>query len=326
MTVCLVTGGAGFIGSHLVEALVADGHQVRVLDNFSTGDLTNLAAVQDRIELITGDLCDLDVIMDAMQEVEVVFHHAALPSVHRSVIEPLATHHACASGTLHVLLAAREAHVRRVIYGGSCSAYGDTPPAPRGEHESVHPTSPLAVAKLTGEMYCGAFTAVYGLDTVRLRYFNVFGPRQICGDTYSAVVPLFVEALVAGKRPVIFGDGKQSRDFTYVDDVVQANLLAADAPRVSGRVYNIACGRSITLIDLVERINLLLGTEIRPIHTPSRPGDVRHSHADISRAQADLGYCPCTDLDHGLRRCIDYYRAQRRGPKHLRKTVCPSAN
>jgi UDP-glucose 4-epimerase len=326
MAVCLVTGGAGFIGSHLVEALVAEGHQVRVLDNFSTGDRANLASVQDKIELLTGDLLDLDIVQDAMNDVEVVFHHAALPSVHRSVVDPLATHQACANGTLHVLLAAREARVRRVIYGGSCSAYGDTHAVPHGEHGALHPVSPLAVAKLTGEMYCGAFTAVYGLDTVRLRYFNVFGPRQPCGHPYSAVIPHFLEAMVAGKRPVIHGDGKQSRDFTYVDDVVQANLLAADAPRVSGRVYNIGCGRSITLLDLIERINTLLHTEVRPIHTPSRPGDVRHSHADISRAQADLGFCPCTDLDHGLRRCIEFYNAQRRGPKHLRKTVCPLNN
>ena len=321
MTLCLVTGGGGFIGSHLVDALVAHGHQVRVLDNFSTGNLGNLAQVQDEIQVINGDLADLETVRTAAKDVELVFHQATLPSVSRSIVDPLTTHQVCANGTLHVLLSAREARVRRLIYGGSASAYGDAGPLPQRESEPLQPLSPYAVAKLAGEYYCAAFSYAYGMETVRLRYFNVFGPRQFCGSPYSAVVPLFLQAMLAGRRPVIHGDGAQSRDFTYVDDVVQANLLAANAPRASGKVYNIGSGRRTTLVELVDRINAILGTEIKPIHTTLRVGDIRHSLADISRAQADLGFCPCTDLGQCLRSCIDYYAAKRKGPKHVQRTV-----
>jgi UDP-glucose 4-epimerase len=310
MALCLVTGGAGFIGSHLVDALLARGFRVRVLDNFSTGRLANLAAVQHRIELISGDLTDLPLVREATRGVEFVFHQAALASVPRSVADPLATHHACATGTLHVLLAAREAGVRRVIYAGSSSAYGNTPHLPKRELDPTFPLSPYAASKLAGEHYCVAFTQAYGLETVRLRYFNVFGPRQSAGSPYSAVIPLFIEALLAGRRPVIHGDGLQSRDFTYVDDVVQANLLAAEAPHVVGKVYNIACGRRTTLLDLVAILNTLLGTHVEPTHTKSRPGDVKHSQADITRAQTDLGYCPCVDLRQGLSRCLADFTAR----------------
>ena len=323
MTACLVTGGAGFIGSHLVEALVAEGHTVRVLDDLRTGSLANLAAVRDQIELITADLDDLDTVRQAMQDVELVFHQADLPSVQRSLVDPVATHQACASGTLHVLVAAREARVRRVLYGASGSAYGDAEPLPRAEREPLVPLSPYAVAKLAGEHYCAAFTAVYGLETVRLRYFNVYGPRQPAEGPYAAVIPVLLDTMLGGKRPVLHGDGRQARDFTYVDDVVQANLLAAEARRVSGRVYNIGCGRATSLLDLVDRINKLLGTALRPIHTPPRPGDLRHNQADITRAQAELGYLPCTDLDTGLRRCLAAHAARRPGPKHLRLPACP---
>lgn len=325
MTACLVTGGAGFIGSHLVEALVAEGHSVRVLDNFSTGSLANLAAVRDRVEVVPGDLGERDTVQAAMQDVELVFHQAALSSVPHSVVDPLSTHQACASGTLHVLVAAHEARVRRVIYGSSSSAYGDANPGPRAENEPLQPISPYAVAKLTGEFYCTAFTAVHGLETVRLRTFNVYGPRQSSAGPYAAVIPRFLEAMRAGKRPVIHGDGKQTRDFTYVDDVVQANLLAAAARRVSGRVYNIGSGRATPVLEVVERINRLLGTALRPIYSPPRPGDLRHNQADIARAQADLGYLPCTDLDQGLRRCLAHDAAPCKGPKHARKPVCPVA-
>jgi UDP-glucose 4-epimerase len=323
MALCLVTGGGGFIGSHLVDSLVAHGHQVRVLDNFSTGNLANLGRARGKIEITRGDVADLDSVLAVSKDVELIFHQATVSSVHRSIIDPLTTHQICANGTLHVLLAARERRVRRVIYAASASAYGDGTPLPRRENEPLQPISPYAVAKLAGEHYCAAFSYAYGLETVRLRYFNVFGPRQSSGSPYSTVIPLFLEAMLAGRRPVIHGDGTQSRDFTYVDDVVQANVLAADAPRASGKVYNIASGRRTTLLELVDRINAILGTETKPIHTTPRLGDIRHSFADISRAQADLGYCPCTDLGQCLRACIDYYAAKRKGPKHLRRAACP---
>jgi UDP-glucose 4-epimerase len=308
MSICLVTGGAGFIGSHLVEALVERGRAVRVLDDFSTGSPANLEAVRDRVEVIDGDITDLETVRAAMAGVEVVFHQAALASVPRSVANPLATHRACADGTLHVLLAARDAGVRRVVYAASSSAYGNAARLPKTETDPTGPLSPYAAAKLAGENYCAAFSEVYGLETVRLRYFNVFGPRQSPDSPYAAVIPRFLEALTAGRAPVLHGDGRQSRDFTFVADVVQANLLAAAAPGVSGRVYNIACGRRTTLLELVEHLNRLLGTAIAPTHTPPRPGDVRHSQADIERARTDLGYRPTTDVATGLERCLEWWQ------------------
>jgi nucleoside-diphosphate-sugar epimerase len=319
MSVCLVTGGAGFIGSHLVEELLANGLEVRVLDNLSTGNLANLAHIRKRITLLRGDLADLPTVRAAVEDVEVVFHLGGLDSVSRSIADPLGTHQASADGTLHLLLAAREARVRRVVYAASASVYGEAAARPQRENDLLHPLSPHGVAKLTGEHYCKAFSNVFGLETVRLRCFNVFGPRQQGGSPHAAVVPLFVEAMLAGRRPVIYGDGSQSRDFIDVEDIVQANLLAADAPRVSGRVYNIGTGRRTTLLELVQCLNELLGTRIRPIHAPPRLGDIRHSQADITRAQADLGFCPCTDLERSLRRCLDYHAKRRKGPKYIRK-------
>ncbi len=311
MSICLVTGGAGFIGSHLVEALLERGGAVRVLDDFSTGSPANLEGVRDRVEVIDGDITDLETVQAAMRGVEVVFHQAALASVPRSVADPLATHRACVNGTLHVLLAARDAGVRRVVYAASSSAYGNSARLPKSETDPTAPLSPYAAAKLVGENYCAAFSEVYGLETVRLRYFNVFGPRQSPDSPYAAVIPRFLEALTAGRSPVIHGDGRQSRDFTFVADVVQANLLAAAAPGVSGRVYNIACGRQTTLLELVEHLNRLLGTAIAAEHTPPRPGDVRHSLADIRRARAELGYRPTTDVAAGLRRCLEWWQETR---------------
>ncbi len=307
MADCLVTGGAGFIGSHLAEALLARGHRVRVLDNFSTGRRDNVAAWRGRVEVIEADLADRDAVRAAVRGAELVFHQAALASVPRSVADPLATHQACATGTLHVLLAAREAGVRRVVYAASSSAYGNSARLPKRETDPTLPLSPYAVAKLAGEQYCAAFTQVHGLETVRLRYFNVFGPRQPPDSPYAAVIPRFIRALLAGEPPVIHGDGGQSRDFTYVEDVVRANLLAAEAPGVGGKVYNIAAGRRTTLLELVARINTLLGTGVAPVHDDPRPGDVRHSQADISAARNDLGYAPRFDVEEGLRRCLAYY-------------------
>jgi UDP-glucose 4-epimerase len=240
--------------------------------------------------------------------VEIVFHQAALASVPRSVANPLATHRACVDGTLNVLLAARDAGVKRVVYAASSSAYGNSELLPKSEHHPTAPLSPYAVAKLAGEQYCAAFSEVYRLETVRLRYFNVFGPRQSPDSPYAAVIPLFIQALATGKPPVIHGDGAQSRDFTFVADVVQANLLAARAANVSGRVYNIACGRQTTLLELVAHLNALLGTRIAPTFTPSRAGDVKHSLADIHRACADLGYQPTTDVAAGLRQTLAWWR------------------
>jgi UDP-glucose 4-epimerase len=310
METCLVTGGAGFIGSHLVEALLARGRRVRVLDNFSTGDPANLAGVRDRVEVIDADLADRAALARAVRGAGLVFHQAALASVPRSVADPAATHEACATGTLNVLVAARDAGVRRVVYAASSSAYGNSERLPKCETDPTAPLSPYAVAKLAGEQYCAAFTEVYSLETVRLRYFNVFGPRQSPDSPYAAVIPLFLRAMLAGQRPFIHGDGRQSRDFTFVDDVIQANLLAADAPGVSGRLYNVACGRRTSLLDLVASINDLLGTAIAPTHGPPRPGDVRHSQADIARATAELGYRPRTDVKAGVRRCVEYITSQ----------------
>jgi UDP-glucose 4-epimerase len=310
MAVCLVTGGAGFIGSHLVGALLAEGHSVRVLDDFSTGSADNLAAVRDRVEVIPGDILHLGVVREAMHDVELVFHQAALPSVPRSVADPLSTHQVCATGSLHVLMAAREAGVRRVVYAASSSAYGDSSAGLKRETDAPRPLSPYAAAKLAGEQYCSTFSHVYGLETVRLRYFNVFGPRQSPNGPYAAVIPRFLESMLAGRSPLIFGDGLQSRDFTYIDNVVRANLLAAVAPRASGKVYNIACGRRTTLLDVVEQLNAILGTSIAPVHAPARAGDVRHSQADITAAETELGFCPSHDLRAGLRACAEPYRAR----------------
>ena len=310
MAICLVTGGAGFIGSHLVEGLLNAGHTVRVLDNFSTGNRDNLAAVRDRIELIPGDITDQETVHISMREVELVFHQAALASVPRSVADPMATHNACVNGTLHVLQAAREAKVRRVIYAGSSSAYGNSDRLPKSESDTPNPLSPYAVAKLAGEHYCAAFTNVYGLETVRLRYFNVFGPRQMPDSPYAAVIPLFIQALTSGRSPLIHGDGEQSRDFTYVTDVVQANLRAAEAPNVAGKVYNIACGQRTSLLELVQILNSLLGTDLEPTLGPARVGDVKHSQADIERARADLGYRPTTDMYTGLSHCLAWWNQQ----------------
>jgi UDP-glucose 4-epimerase len=308
MAVCLVTGGAGFIGSHLVEALLNRGHTVRVLDNFSTGDPANLEGVRERARVLDGDITDLPTVRAAMRGVEVVFHQAALASVPRSIADPLATHHACVTGTLHVLQGAKEAGARRVVYAASSSAYGASIRLPKREIDPTLPLSPYAVAKLAGEHYCAAFSGVYGLETVRLRYFNVFGPRQSPRSQYAAVIPKFIEAMANGRSPVIHGDGEQSRDFTFVADVVQANLLAAETPGVSGRVYNVACGRRTSLRQLVEQLNQLLGTDIKPAHTDARLGDVRHSEASIEQTCQDLGYEPTTDIPTGLRHCLEWWR------------------
>ena len=309
MTSCLVTGGAGFIGSHLVQTLVAQGDRVRVLDNLSTGHLHNLEVVADNIELIKGDLRDEAVVARAVQGVELVFHEAALASVPRSVAFPLDSHSHCVTGTLVLLNAARQAGVRRVVYAGSSSAYGNLPFSSKRERDFPTPLSPYAAAKLAGEFYCQAFYRTYGLETVCLRYFNVFGPRQDPGSPYSAVIPLFIAKLLKGESPIIYGDGLQSRDFTFVENVVAANLKAATIQEAAGRTFNVGTGRSVSLLVILEHLQRLLGTNLAPQMESPRIGDVRDSLADISQAEQVLKYSPQVDLEEGLRRTAAYYRA-----------------
>jgi UDP-glucose 4-epimerase len=306
---CLVTGGAGFIGSHLVEQLLQQGWRVRVLDNFSTGKLVNLAGVLQRIELVRGSICDEATTQAATAGCEVVFHLAALPSVARSLADPLTSHHVCATGTLQVLDAARRAGVRRLVYAASSSAYGGTPGALRNEDDAVAPLSPYAASKLAGEHYCQACTAVYGLETVRLRFFNVFGPRQDARSPYTGVIALFAAALLEGRVPSVQGDGLQSRDFTYVSNAVQALVRAADAPSAVGQVYNIGNGETTTVLGLIQRLNEVIGMQLVPTHGPARAGDVRHSQADISRARRDFGYEPTVSFVEGLRRTVKALQA-----------------
>ncbi len=306
----LVTGGAGFIGSHLVENLLAGGGLVRVLDNFSTGRRENLAPFQDRIDLIEGDITDPSTCQRASEGVQVVFHQAALPSVPRSVEDPAMSHEVNATGTLNVLLAARDAGARRVVYASSSSAYGDTPTLPKRENQTPSPRSPYAVAKLTGEQYCRAFPGVFGLEAVALRYFNVFGPRQDPNSAYAAVIPLFVSAALEGKAPTINGDGEQTRDFTFIENVVLVNLLAASVPadQVSGEVFNVGCGGRISINELWQAIQKAVGASVEAIHGPPRAGDVKDSMADLTLLQERTGFQVRVDLDEGIRKTVDWIR------------------
>jgi UDP-glucose 4-epimerase len=310
MRTTLVTGGAGFIGSHLADALSARGDRARVLDDLSTGKRANLQALGDRVEFIQGSVADAAAVERAMKGVELVFHQAAIASVPRSVEAPLDTHAACVTGTLNVLDAARRAGVRRVMYAASSSAYGDTPTSAKREADLPAPISPYGAAKLAAEHYCQAFAATYGVETVCLRYFNIFGPRQDPSSPYSGVISLFITALLAGKQPTIFGDGLQSRDFCYVGNVVQANLLAAEKPGVSGRVLNIGSGRATTLLDLLETLGRLIGVKPQPKFAPPRSGDIRESLADITQARQSLSYEPKIGLEEGLAKTVEFYRAK----------------
>jgi nucleoside-diphosphate-sugar epimerase len=308
----LVTGGAGFIGSAIVRELLARGERPRVLDNFSTGRRENLADVLQRIDLVEGDLRDPAAVAAACQGVDCVFHEAALPSVPRSLERPQDSNDVNVTGTLNLLVAARDAKVRRVVYAGSSSAYGNTPVLPKVETMVPNPLSPYAVAKLAGELYCSVFSRNYGLETVTLRYFNVFGPRQDPTSPYAAVIPKFLRAIARGESPVIHGDGTQSRDFTYVDNVVAANLLAATAPGVSGEVMNVACGERVTLLDLHAQLCALLGSKLQPCFGPPRAGDVQHSLADIGKARRLLDYAPIVSFVDGLRRLERWTRGTAR--------------
>jgi len=309
LATCLITGGAGFIGSGLARALLERGDTVRVLDNFSTGRRENLADMAGRITLFEGDVTDTALLREAVRGVEYVFHEAALASVPRSVEDPLGTHEANVTGTVRLLAAARDASVRRVVYAASSSAYGDQPALPKVETMAPSPLSPYAVSKLAAEYYCQAFAACYGLETVCLRYFNIYGPRQDPESVYAAVIPRFIMAMLRGQRPVIYGDGAQSRDFTYIADCVNANLLAATAPKAVGKTLNVACGQRYTLNELVALLNRILGTAIEPIYEPARRGDVRHSQASIAQARRLLGYRPRYSLKKGLHETVAWFKS-----------------
>jgi nucleoside-diphosphate-sugar epimerase len=309
MSTYLVTGGAGFIGSHLVDELVRLGHSVKVLDNLSTGHRVNIEHHLDRIDFIEADIRDYKSCQNACSGVDYVLHQAALGSVPRSIEDPLTSHDVNVTGTVNMLRAASEAKVKRFVYASSSSVYGDHPGLPKVEEEIGRQLSPYAVTKYTDELYAGVFYKNYGLQTVGLRYFNVFGPRQDPDSAYAAVIPLFVSALMSNKPPRINGDGEQSRDFTYVDNVVQANLLAAVAPdNAAGEVFNVACHDRITVNVLFERIRTLLGSDIQAEYGPERPGDVKHSFALIDKAKNLLGYCGEIKFEDGLKRSIDWYR------------------
>jgi UDP-glucose 4-epimerase len=304
----LVTGGAGFIGSHLVESLVRAGHRVRVLDDFSSGSRGNLGAVRGDVEVIRGDCSDPRAAARGVRGMETVLHQAAVPSVARSVRDPALSHRANPTATLTVLLAARDAGVRRFVYAGSSSVYGDTRELPKRESLPPRPLSPYAVGKLTGEYYVRLFATLYGMETLTLRYFNVFGPRQRADSPYSGVISLFIQALLAGRRPLVYGDGLQSRDFTYVENVVEANRLALKVREPAGQAVNVAYGERVSVRRLLAILARLTDRPARADRRPGRPGDVRHSLADLRLARRLLGYRPRVDLETGLSRTVEWYR------------------
>ena len=310
MSNVLVTGGAGFIGSHLTEALLRKGHRVRVLDDFSTGKRENLMFDREypSLEIIEGDIRHLAICQKAMKGIEYVFHQAALPSVQRSVEDPLGSNAVNSGGTLNILFGAREEKVKRVIYASSSSIYGDTPTLPKHEEMPSNPLSPYALQKYIGEQYCRLFYELYGLETVSLRYFNIFGPRQDPNSVYSAVIPKFIDAFLQGSPPIIFGDGEQSRDFTYIENVVQANLLAMSAEHLHGEAINIACGERTSLNQLVNALTNILGSKVSPIYEEPRQGDVRHSLADIRKGKEILNYEPKVGLELGLRKAVEFFK------------------
>jgi UDP-glucose 4-epimerase len=303
----LVTGGAGFIGSNIVEKLLTLGYNVRVLDNFSTGKRENLQPYLNDIELVEGDLRSYHVVLTSVKNCEIIFHQGALPSVPRSINDPITSNEVNVIGTLNILEAAKGSNVKRIVFASSSSVYGDNPQLPKHEDMIPNPLSPYAVSKLAGENYCKVFSRLYDIETVALRYFNVFGKRQDPSSQYAAVIPKFISLIKQGKRPIIFGDGLQSRDFTYVDNVVEANILAAFAEGVNGKVFNCACGERIELIEVVKKINTILGKNLQPIFKPERNGDVKHSLADINLIGKYLGYKPRIKFEVALKELLLIY-------------------
>jgi UDP-N-acetylglucosamine/UDP-N-acetyl-alpha-D-glucosaminouronate 4-epimerase len=312
MSISLVTGGAGFIGSNLVEALVRRGQRVRVIDNFSTGNRENLKNVWSQIDFQEVDLLDEAALKKACEGVDTVFHQAAIPSVPRSVADPITTHRSNTNGTLNLLVGARDARVRRIIYAASSSAYGDTPTLPKDEEMLPSPISPYAVQKLASELYMTSFNRVYELETVSLRYFNIFGPKQDAASPYSGVLAKFITAMLQDQMPTIYGDGKQSRDFTYIDNAVQANIKAAAAPaeKVAGQIFNVATGERYDLNQMFAILRKIIGFKGEPVYKEARTGDVKHSLADITKARNSFGYAPEIGFEEGLRRTVDWYRTQ----------------
>lgn len=304
----LVTGGAGFIGSHLAASLVEQGAGVRVLDNFSTGKRENLAPILGKIDLVEGDITDPRICAHACAGVRFVLHQAALPSVPKSIADPVSSHRTNVDGTFNMLVAARDAGVRRFVFAASSSAYGESPALPKTESMPTQPLSPYAVQKLAGENYCRVFAEVYGLETLSMRYFNVFGPRQDPASQYAAAIPAFVTAIIGDRPPTVYGDGEQTRDFTYIENVIKANLAAARATKTHGEVLNIACGEPVTVNAIIREINTILGKDVRPEYVAQRPGDIKHSWADISLAAEKIGFAPAIPLAEGLRRTIVWYR------------------
>ena len=312
MALYLITGIGGFIGSSLARELLARGEQVRGVDNFSTGKKENLTDIQNRVDFREADILDLDAMRQACQGVDFVLHQAAIPSVPKSVLDPLGSNRANVDGTVNVLIAARDAKVKRVVYAASSSAYGDTPTLPKHEGMKPDPISPYAVAKLASEQYMVSFYRCYGLETVCLRYFNIFGPRQDPTSPYSGVLAKFITVMLRGEQPSIYGDGEQSRDFTYIDNAVEANLLGCKAPasKAAGQVFNVATGRRVNLNETFELLQGLTGFRGKPKYGPERGGDIKHSLADISKAEQGLGYKPKVDFEEGLRRTVNWYREQ----------------
>jgi UDP-glucose 4-epimerase len=310
MSKVLVTGGAGFIGSNLTESLLRKKHFVRVLDDFSTGKRENLIFGKEHplLEILEGDIRDLRTCKKAMRGVEYIFHQAALPSVQRSVEDPGTSNAINVGGTLNILLAAKEEGVKRVIYASSSSIYGDTPTLPKHEEMPPHPLSPYALQKYIGEQYCRLFYQLYGLDSVSLRYFNIFGPKQDPNSVYSAVIPMFIDALLHDRPPIIFGDGEQSRDFTFIENVVQANLLAMSAEHLHGEAMNIACGKRISLNQLLKILKKILGSKLTPIYQEPRKGDVRHSLADIRKSKKFINYMPKVGTEEGLNKTVEFFQ------------------
>jgi nucleoside-diphosphate-sugar epimerase len=304
----LVTGGAGFIGSHIVKALVRRNKKVRVLDNFLTGKRENLVEVRKRIDIIEGDIRDFEACRKAVRGISCVLHQAALPSVQRSVMDPLTTNEINITGTLNLLFAAKEAGARRFVFASSSSVYGDNPILPKKEGFEGKPLSPYAVSKQAGEYYCQLYSGLYGMETISLRYFNVFGPRQDPNSHYSAAIPLFIKKILQRESPLVYGDGEQSRDFTYVDNIVEANILASEAAITPGETVNIACGKSISINSLLKLINQILESEVAATYVARRPGEILHSLADISKAREVLSYTPYVTQNDGLKRTIAWYR------------------
>lgn len=310
MATYCVTGGAGFIGSNLAEALMTRGDRVRVVDDFSTGRKENLESFSSKVELLKADVCDTALMREVFSGVDVVFHEAAIPSVQKSVLHPQRSNEANITGTLSVLVAARDAKVRRVLFAGSSSVYGDTPTLPKTESMAPRPISPYGVMKYVGEMYMQLFTQLYGLETIVLRYFNVFGPRQDPSSEYSGVLSKFITAMLGGTQPVIYGDGEQSRDFTFVQNVVDANLLAGESTQGVGEVINVAVGQRHSLNDILGMLKRILSTQVGARHEAPRPGDIQHSQADITRARSALKYEPKVDFETGLRQTVEWYRSE----------------